>query len=372
MGLGLALLAVQAVLVFNFDKHVGVAVALANTGVGVGLFSLPPLVQHLIGHLGWRGGTMILAAIYANICVCGSILVPTKSELTMRKQHRQHRHKTDTDDDGGNKTHTNISKEQIGQKECLEDTKDTETSKYECLQTTTNKSVDVKQDTEAPKYQRLLESSRQNLPESTKDAETSKPSKEYPEEGHNFKDSQITSKTEGTNKTTILSRSLSKLIKSFDLSLFHTNPNFIGYLMCGLFVGLGYTAILIYIAPKAADEGMSKLKASYIMSIVGIFQVCGRLLGGGLVDRKLVSPSIASGITMVLAGVFTCLFPVNNSFAFMATVAFLFGMSSGVYNCLYLLVAKEYVGVMQASGAFGWFQFAWAVGGFAGIYIQGE
>ncbi len=372
-GLGLALLAVQAVLVFNFDKRVGVAVALANTGAGVGLFTLPPLVQLLIGHLGWRGATMILAAIYANICVCGSVLVPTESELTMRKHHREHRHKTDAGaPDGGNRTDTKDSKGQRDQQEPLEDRKD-ESAKYEGLQTTIKKCPDDKQDTEAQKYQRLLESSRQDLPEGTKDIETyQKISTEYPEDVP-FEDSQITSRTEGTSKSTgLFSRTLLKLIKSFNLSLFYTNPNFIGFFMCGLFIGIGYSPILIYIAPKAVDEGMSKLKASYIMSIVGIFQVCGRLIGGGIADRKTVSPSIACGITTILAGGFTFLFPVNNSFAYMATVAFLFGMSSGVGNCLHLLVAKEYVGVMQVSGAFAWFQFAWAFGAFAGIYFQGE
>ncbi len=315
---------------------------------------------------------MILAGIYANICVCGSVLVPTESELLMRKQHRQHRHKTDASADGVSRTDTKDAKR--GQQECPENMNDTESIKYEGLQTTKKKCPDDKQDVETHKYQCLPESTPQEPPESKKDTEVSKYkniSKEYLE--HEVKDSQIISRTEGTNKTKgVLSRTFFKLIKSFNLSLFYTNPNFIGFFICGLFIGLGYNAIVIYIAPKAVEEGMSKLKASYIMSIVGIFQVCGRLLGGGFADHKTVSPSIACGIATVLAGGFTFMFPVNNTFAIMATVAFLFGMSSGVCNCLHLLVAKEYVGVMQVSGAFGWFQFGKALGAFAGIYIQGE
>ncbi|XP_072048425.1 monocarboxylate transporter 12-like [Amphiura filiformis] len=281
-GLGIALLAVQGVIVFNFDKQIGIANGLTNAGVGIGLFAIPPLVQLLIENFGWRGGTLILSAIYANISACGSILKPTESEIQMRKRHKHHKDSSKTD------------KTDLG----------------------------------------------------------------YVED----------SKGQNTKRST---RTFSKFKKSFDFSLFSTNPNFIGLFVCGLFTGIGYTSVIIYIAPKAVDEGMSKLNASYIMSIIGICQVLGRILAGVIVDRQhTLKSSIICGITTALSGATTFLYPIGNSFAFLASASVLFGVSSGFFNCLHLLVGKEYVGVNQASGAFAWFQVAWALGSFAGIYMQ--
>ncbi|XP_072048424.1 monocarboxylate transporter 12-like [Amphiura filiformis] len=284
----MALLSVQAVLVFNFDKEIGIANGLTNAGVGIGLFAIPPLVQLLIENFGWRGGTVILSAIYANICACGSILKPTESEIQMRSRHKHHKDTSMTDK-------TNLR--------YVEDSKDQSVEKSTVLVS--------------------------------------------------------------------LTRSFSKFKKSFDFSLFYTNPNFIGLFVCGLFIGLSYSSVIIYIAPKAVDEGMSRLNASYIMSIIGICQVLGRILAGVIVDRQhTLKPSMICGITTVLSGATTFLYPIGNSFAFMTSVSFLFGISSGFFNCLHLLVGKEYVGVNHASGAFGWFQVAWALGSFAGIYVQ--
>ncbi|XP_072049564.1 monocarboxylate transporter 12-like [Amphiura filiformis] len=273
LGIGMAYLSVQAVLFFNFDKHIGIAVALANAGIGIGFFAFPPLVQLLLDNFGWRGCTLILSALYANICVFGSILKPSKSEIQMRQRHKHHKHSLKTK---------------------LED---------QCFEIT-------------------------------------------------------------------LRRTFSKFKKSLDFSLFY-NPSFIGLFLCGLFTGFSFGPAVIYITPKAVDEGMSKINASYIISIFGICQVLGRILAGVIVDRQhTLKPSMICGVTTALSGATTFLYPVGNSFTFLASASFLFGIFSGFFNCLHLLVGKEFVGVNQASGAFAWFQVAWAFGSLAGIYLQ--
>ncbi|XP_072041345.1 monocarboxylate transporter 12-like [Amphiura filiformis] len=88
LGLGIAFLSAQTVLLFNFDKHLGKATSLANCGSGVGMFVIPPSFRYLLDEFGWRGCLFIAAGIYSNICVCGAFLRPSPSEKHMRNDRK--------------------------------------------------------------------------------------------------------------------------------------------------------------------------------------------------------------------------------------------------------------------------------------------
>ncbi|XP_072042411.1 monocarboxylate transporter 13-like isoform X3 [Amphiura filiformis] len=67
VGLGIAYLSAQAVLLFNFDKHLGKATSLANCGSGVGMFIIPLSFRYLLDEFGWRGCLFIAAGYLVDL-----------------------------------------------------------------------------------------------------------------------------------------------------------------------------------------------------------------------------------------------------------------------------------------------------------------
>ncbi len=53
----------SSVLIRLFERQLGLSLGLAIMGVGIGAFLLPPLTQHLVGSIGWRGAYRVLGVL---------------------------------------------------------------------------------------------------------------------------------------------------------------------------------------------------------------------------------------------------------------------------------------------------------------------
>lgn len=75
-GLGLAVCYVAAIVIvaFYFEKKRSLATGIAVAGSGIGTFIFAPFTQYLIDNWGWRGTLIILAGIFLNMSVCGSLM----------------------------------------------------------------------------------------------------------------------------------------------------------------------------------------------------------------------------------------------------------------------------------------------------------
>lgn len=191
-------------------------------------------------------------------------------------------------------------------------------------------------------------------------------------EKHAASQQTMNKKSQNSSLAVNFRRVCNNAVHLFDISLFYTNIRFVAFCSCTLFTGFSYSPALIFIAPKAVDNGMSKRHAAYIMSIFGISSVLGRLVVGVIVSRLHLKPSSLCGIATCLSGLCVFLYPAGNSFIYLAIISTCFGVSSGIFNCLHILVAKEFVDMNQTSGAIAWSKFTWALGVFGGIYLQGK
>nr|XP_005998310.1 PREDICTED: monocarboxylate transporter 6 isoform X2 [Latimeria chalumnae] len=70
------------VLGFYFVRRRALANALASTGTAIGMTLLPLLSQYLLVEMGWRGGFLIIGALFLNSCVCGALMRPVQSQHT--------------------------------------------------------------------------------------------------------------------------------------------------------------------------------------------------------------------------------------------------------------------------------------------------
>ncbi|XP_072030291.1 monocarboxylate transporter 12-like [Amphiura filiformis] len=83
--------------VYYFDKRYAFANGLNSSASGLGIFIFPPLLEFLNSVYGWQGASQVLAAIMANICVCGFLLRTSKFEKLQNKQLKS-RELNDTED----------------------------------------------------------------------------------------------------------------------------------------------------------------------------------------------------------------------------------------------------------------------------------
>ncbi|KAG8224912.1 hypothetical protein J437_LFUL006271 [Ladona fulva] len=75
-GFGLSLCYVAAVVIvaYYFERRRSFATGLSVCGSGIGTFALAPITQHLLEEYGWRGTTMLLAGLFLQMAVCGTLM----------------------------------------------------------------------------------------------------------------------------------------------------------------------------------------------------------------------------------------------------------------------------------------------------------
>jgi len=86
----------------------------------------------------------------------------------------------------------------------------------------------------------------------------------------------------------------------------------------------------VYAYEKAVREmGISKTKASAILSILGIFDTVGRAASGLLADRQWLDSLCISSIATIMAGLLTCLVSVIFSFELICVYAAFYSVFIG-------------------------------------------
>lgn len=84
LGFGLAcspsIVAVERYFIHGRFQALSVVVA----GIGAGIITFPLLIRHLLVHFAWRGTMLILSGIALNLCVCGMIMKPLKSDKEIK------------------------------------------------------------------------------------------------------------------------------------------------------------------------------------------------------------------------------------------------------------------------------------------------
>lgn len=88
----------------------------------------------------------------------------------------------------------------------------------------------------------------------------------------------------------------------------------------------------VYVTAKAEKElGVPKTNASYILSVLGIFNTLSRLVAGWLADRPWADSLVIHNVSAILAGVATCCVPLLNSYESLMAYAAIFGIFIGTY-----------------------------------------
>ncbi|XP_065563247.1 uncharacterized protein LOC136029105 [Artemia franciscana] len=81
---------------------------------------------------------------------------------------------------------------------------------------------------------------------------------------------------------------------------------------------LGFYVPFVYIIDAAVSKGIDSTMADYLLSIIGVTNIVGRLLSGYSADMPSVDSLLVTNICIALSGVFIFCVPLVNGFAGMA------------------------------------------------------
>ena len=168
-----------------------------------------------------------------------------------------------------------------------------------------------------------------------------------------------------------VSQFVSVVLTSFNFQLL-LNVRFVLLFIANCPRGIGYVIVISYLPARAVKEGISEIRAAFLLSILGIFSVLVRLSHGFLIDCKLLSATLFTAIASLIAAISCALYPVSNHYPFLAFLSVLVGMSAGVFNSTVPVVAKEYVGVSRVSGAVGLQLLSTGIGVLLGLFLTGR
>uniref|UniRef100_A0A8B9D0B9 Major facilitator superfamily (MFS) profile domain-containing protein n=1 Tax=Anser brachyrhynchus TaxID=132585 RepID=A0A8B9D0B9_9AVES len=95
-GLGISFSWTPAISIVShyFSKKRALANAIASAGECAFAFTFGPFFQWLIGQYGWKGALLIIGGIQLNICVCGVLMRPLKSNCCLEAKKSSTTHKT--------------------------------------------------------------------------------------------------------------------------------------------------------------------------------------------------------------------------------------------------------------------------------------
>ncbi|XP_077991040.1 monocarboxylate transporter 12-like [Glandiceps talaboti] len=307
-GYGLAYSPSVGMVCVYFKKRHALANGLAYTGSGLGIFVFPPLLHTLIEEYGWRGSFLVLSAINANICVCATLLRKPSNDVNCSPSSDR------------------LSDETERRPSCesneIDSTKDLDIIESQTHDTDHADSINI-------------------------------------DSNESIKQCQGPLGIEEGKKNGIIKRAF----MIFDLHLFWESPLFLLMFISCFFLGFGHYIAVIFLLPKAESmEFASSRDNAFLISIMGIFSIIGRGVHGFLLECKYITGPSLYAVTLVTAGVTSLLSPLAHTYAGIAVISAVIGLTSGMYLPLIVVNLTEFLGRARLVSTLALSTFALGVG----------
>jgi MFS family permease len=141
--------------------------------------------------------------------------------------------------------------------------------------------------------------------------------------------------------------------------------------LSGLLMGLALFVPFVFLVPYAEDRGVAAGSAAWLVSMLGIGSVAGRLVLGTLGGRMGVLRLYQVAFS-VMAGSFAVWFVAGSSLLAMGTFAVVLGVSYGGYVALSPAVCAQLFGLSGLGAVLGALYTSSGVGGLAGPFLAGR
>lgn len=122
----------------------------------------------------------------------------------------------------------------------------------------------------------------------------------------------------------------------------------------GLCVGnAGYVNTVLFVPPFAEEIGLDKKDAALLLSIGGVSDLMGRIMGGWFADLGIFKRNNIIGASIAITSLGTIICPFFPSFSSLVVLVVITGYFGGTYIALMAVVLVDYVGLQKMPRAFG-------------------
>ncbi|XP_059351355.1 LOW QUALITY PROTEIN: monocarboxylate transporter 13-like [Daphnia carinata] len=293
-----------------FDKRRALATGVAVCGSGAGTFIFAPVVNWLLETYALRGTFLILSGIYLNCAILGSLMIPLKSHkrVELVTQHSVEMMITKPLIESHNQTKESCPIKQV-----------------ENLMTYTSKLIFC-----------FIE--RQNV--------------------------------ERRNGMQLLKDSFLNALKLFKFSLFRS-PTFVVICFSSFFQSFGWLVPFMYLAAHAVSMGISKEEASFLLSVVGICSMTGRIINGWLSDNPKVSVLLLNNIGLSISGLLIILCPFFFSYHLLVIFSIILGLATSCTAVTRPILLGELLGLENVNNAYGFMLVFYGIATLFGTPVAG-
>ncbi|MFO7793231.1 MAG: MFS transporter [Candidatus Saliniplasma sp.] len=127
--------------------------------------------------------------------------------------------------------------------------------------------------------------------------------------------------------------------------------------------------ITVHIVPYSTEIGVSSFYAATLLTVIGISNICGRLLGGVTADR--IGVIKGTSIFFAFQGMMILFLPFSEGLWMMYSISILFGLSYGGWVMIYPVIVSYLYGDKNSGAILGALGTVAGIGGALGPYIAG-
>jgi MFS family permease len=318
-----------------FERRRALANGLSVAGSGLGNFAVPPLIRVAVDYYGFSGSLLILSGLMLHVCLAGALLRPPGSTLNLPR-HRQHLSSCGAGQkDSGRIVEGLDGSDGGGSGPGGKDTVElavTDSESVRCRDPPTPAAVAVNDDVCDSLERAVTDPERTNVA------------------------SAPTPQQQQQQPSTSLSSCPSHLgccRRLFDWTLL-TNPVFLVYAVAAMLIFTGYPPLYIMLPDHARTVGINKPDAAFLVSILGLSDVVGRIGFGFVADLDIVPKRYVFAAAMSIAGGLICIVPrVGGGFVGLAATVAVVGLFAGAFFTLLMVVLAERLGIHRLHSAFG-------------------
>ncbi|KAM6951554.1 solute carrier family 16 member 6a [Aplochiton taeniatus] len=347
LGYCLSFLPTVTILSQYFDERRSLVTAVASTGESISIFALAPALSALRDAVGWRKTMMTIGALQGTIIFCGALLRPivlrpggAQGTETLSPPGGRPAQEAASD---GSSTPLSAHHQEAGL--TREASLSSGDSGVQC---------EAGEGTKAGEEKVLLEGLKV------------KEAREKPAEGG------VDGEPERRHgERTASPRRRPKLL---DFSVLREG-SFICYSLFGLFATLGFFAPPLYVIELGASRGVQRQRAAYMLSVMAVAEVLGRLSVGWVMSRRRLrtrKPLVLLGCVVCLTAVLVA-FAAAREFWGLAGCCGLYGFFMGTVASTHIpmLAEDDVVGIQRMPSAAGVYVFIQSFAGLAGPPLGG-
>ncbi|XP_036377346.1 monocarboxylate transporter 7-like [Megalops cyprinoides] len=329
-GLGYCLTFLPTVTILSqyFCKRRSLVTAVASTGESFSLFAFAPAFTALKDCIGWRHCLVVIGVLQASIIVCGALLRPIVIKPKPLKEK-----------DSKGPSPKQLETTYMLENEQTRTSLSSEDSGVQSLSTSLNNMAEPGERKSAEK-KALMKGACPQTPQKQEVKEEVVPPLAQP--------------------------------KLLDFSVLK-DCSFICYSLFGLFATLAFFAPQLYVIELSVSRGIDRDKAAYMLSIMAVTEIFGRLSIGWVLNKKPIRKIYILLICAMLLCLVLVVFTFVTDFWGLSTCCVLYGFLLGTVASTHIpmLAEEDVVGIDRMSSAVGVYVCIQSFAGLAGPPLGG-